>query len=66
MPERLRPNDRIAHREVEMLIEVIQWTGSRQGNGSLFFNGRKVLRAWKSFSGWYWFATEKILNRKAA
>ena len=29
-------------------------------NGDLFINGKKVLKAWESFSGWYWFATEKI------
>ena len=28
-------------------------------NEDLFINGKKVLRAWESFSGWYWFATEK-------
>jgi len=26
----------------------------------LFIDGKKVLKAWESFSGWYWFATEKI------
>jgi hypothetical protein len=26
----------------------------------LYIDGKKVLRAWESFSGWYWFATEKI------
>jgi hypothetical protein len=25
----------------------------------LFIDGKKVLRGWESFSGWYWFATEK-------
>lgn len=29
-------------------------------NGDLYINGKKVLKAWESFSGWYWFATEKI------
>ena len=29
----------------------------------LFINGKKVLKAWESFSGWYWFATEKIQNQ---
>ena len=23
-------------------------------------NGKPILKAWESFSGWYWFATEKI------
>jgi len=22
-------------------------------------NGKRILKAWESFSGWYWFATEK-------
>ena len=26
----------------------------------LFIGGKKVLKAWESFSGWYWFATEKM------
>lgn len=25
----------------------------------LFIDGKKVLKAWESFSGWFWFATEK-------
>jgi hypothetical protein len=25
----------------------------------LYIDGKKVLRGWESFSGWYWFATEK-------
>ena len=25
----------------------------------LYIDGKKVLRAWESLSGWYWFATEK-------
>lgn len=29
-------------------------------NGELYANGLKVLRGWESFSGWYWFATEKV------
>jgi hypothetical protein len=28
-------------------------------DGDLFIDGNKVLKAWESFSGWYWFATEK-------
>ena len=30
---------------------------SRDGN--LYIDGKKVLRGWESFTGWYWFATEK-------
>ena len=30
-----------------------------KGN-DLFINGKKVLRGWESWNGWYWFATEKV------
>jgi len=26
----------------------------------LYINGKLVLKGWESFSGWYWFATEKL------
>ena len=26
---------------------------------SLYIDSKRVLRAWESFTGWYWFATEK-------
>lgn len=26
----------------------------------LFIDGKKVLRGWESFSGWYWFATNEM------
>lgn len=29
-------------------------------DGKLYIDGRKVLRGWESFSGWYWFATKKV------
>lgn len=29
-------------------------------NEELYINGEKVLRGWESFSGWYWFAVEKV------
>ena len=29
-------------------------------NGRLFINGLKVLRGWESWTGWYWFPTEKV------
>lgn len=33
-------------------------------NGNeLYIDGEKVLKAWESFSGWYWFAIEKIGNQ---
>ena len=32
-------------------------------NRALFINGRKILRAWESYTGWYWFAVEKVEDR---
>ena len=26
--------------------------------GKLFIDGKKVIKGWESFNGWYWFATE--------
>jgi hypothetical protein len=26
----------------------------------LYIDGKRVLHAWESWSGWYWFATEKV------
>ena len=27
---------------------------------NLYIDGKKVLRAWESWNGWYWFAMEKV------
>jgi len=27
-------------------------------DGKLYIDGKEVIRAWESFNGWYWFATE--------
>ena len=35
-------------------------------NGILYAGDHKVLRGWESFTGWYWFATEKVEERKVA
>ena len=32
----------------------------------LFIDGKEVLRGWESFSGWFWFATEKVEERMVA
>jgi hypothetical protein len=42
-------------------------TGARfeEKNGDLFINGKKVIKAWESFQGWYWFATEKIQEQES-
>ena len=29
-------------------------------NGKLYIDGKEVLKGFESFSGWYWFATEKV------
>lgn len=29
----------------------------------LFIDGHKVLKAWESFTGWFWFATEKAYTQ---
>jgi hypothetical protein len=32
-------------------------------DGKLYIDGKRVIKAWESFSGWYWFATEKWAER---
>ena len=34
-------------------------------NGELYINGKKVLKAWESYNGWYWFATEKVREQES-
>ena len=29
-------------------------------NGELYIDGKKVLRGWESYTGWYWFATKEV------
>lgn len=29
----------------------------------LYIDGHKVLKGWESFTGWYWFATEKVCDQ---
>ena len=29
-------------------------------NNKLYIDGKRVIKGWESFSGWYWFATEKM------
>jgi len=29
-------------------------------DGKLYIDNKEVLKGWESFSGWYWFATEKV------
>lgn len=35
-------------------------------NGVLYIGERKVLKGWESFTGWYWFAVEKVEERRVA
>ena len=32
-------------------------------DNELFIDGHKVIKAWESFTGWYWFATEKVTEQ---
>ncbi len=34
-------------------------------NNELYINDKKALKAWESFSGWYWFATEKVRDQES-
>jgi hypothetical protein len=42
------------------VIDVVKF--ETQANG-LYIDGRKVLRGWESWNGWYWFATEEIRDQ---
>jgi hypothetical protein len=33
--------------------------------GKLYIDGKEVLKGWESFSGWYWFATEKVQEQES-
>ena len=39
---------------------MVNMTKFEERDGELFINGKKVLKGWESFTGWYWFATEKV------
>lgn len=34
-------------------------------DGKLFINGKEVLKGWESFTGWYWFAVEKVCEQES-
>ena len=46
--------------------EAAQVQGLHVVNGELWAGKHKVIKGWESFSGWYWFAVEKIEERKVA
>jgi hypothetical protein len=35
-------------------------------NGELYAGPHKVLKGWESYSGWYWFAVERVEERRVA
>lgn len=35
----------------------------KSSGDDLFIDGKKVLKAWESFSGWYWFGVEKAYTQ---
>lgn len=41
-------------------------TALRTVNGELYAGPHKVLKGWESFTGWYWFAVEKVEERRVA
>ena len=38
----------------------------RTENGALYAGRRRVLKGWESYTGWYWFAVEKVEERRVA
>jgi len=49
--------------KAEKIIEEILKTEDDEiftvKDNALYIDGRKVIKAWESFSGWYWFAIER-------
>ena len=33
-------------------------------DGKLYIDGMEVLKGWESYTGWYWFATAKVQERR--
>jgi hypothetical protein len=42
------------------LSDPLHQKGFYSKDGILYIDGQKVLKAWESFSGWYWFATRLV------
>lgn len=42
-----------------MIKKVVRVAKFETKGKNLYIDGKKVLRGWESYSGWYWFATEK-------
>ena len=32
-------------------------------DGELYIDGKKVIKGWETFNGWYWFAVEKVRDQ---
>lgn len=41
-------------------------TALKTKGGKLYAGKHEVLKGWESFSGWYWFAVEKVEERQVA
>jgi len=41
-----------------------KFSTSDDSPSKLLIDGKVVLRGWESWTGWYWFATEKVEERK--
>jgi hypothetical protein len=37
----------------------------QERDGRLFIDGKEVLKGWESFTGWFWFATEKVQEQES-
>jgi hypothetical protein len=35
----------------------------KEKDGKLFIDGKEVLKGFESYSGWFWFATEKVCEQ---
>jgi len=49
-----------------MSSKPVDCTALHTENGELHAGQYKVLKGWESFSGWYWFAVEKVEERRVA
>jgi len=49
-----------------MSDEITVATGLHAEGGRLFAGVHPVLKGWESYTGWFWFAVEKVEERRAA
>lgn len=55
-----RDRRRALVRELVLKNEVMDVAKFITKEEDLYIDGKKVLRGWESWNGWYWFATEKV------